>query len=328
MALTVSYIGARGDHLPLGGIERQRRSTSTSSIRSTWRSARRRSAPQLPNPFFGNPTCRPSLVDAGDADARAAAAAVPAVRQRQRAAGHRRRRTATTPASSSGRKRLAHGWGGRFSYTYSVLKDNQFGETNFYSTVGGTAAEQLQLHPGGAGVRGGRSSSPPPATTRAPSTATACSTCRTASSSRRWSSCRSARARSTRATAASADAHRRRLDDRRRSHLQSGLPAERRSRATRTRILGGGTSARPNITPGVDLATPGSYEDRLASADHPTATWINPAAFSLAPFGTLRQRAAHDHRSAHADAVQHRRQLPEELRVWAAASRRRSRSRS
>ena len=30
-------------------------------------------------------------------------------------------------------KRLSHGWGGRFSYTYSVLKDNQFGETNFYA---------------------------------------------------------------------------------------------------------------------------------------------------------------------------------------------------
>jgi hypothetical protein len=50
-------------------------------------------------------------------------------------------------------------------------------------------------------------------------------------------------------------------------------------------ILGGNTSARPNITPGVDLATPGSYEDRLASADHPGATWINPAAFSTVAFG-------------------------------------------
>ena len=35
----------------------------------------------------------------------------------------------------------------------------------------------------------------------------------------------------------------------------------------------------------MDLATPGNYEDRLASADHPGATWINPAAFSLATFG-------------------------------------------
>src|SRR5205823_6824538 len=35
-------------------------------------------------------------------------------------------------------KRLSHGWGGRFSYTYSVLKDNQMGETNFYSNRGNT----------------------------------------------------------------------------------------------------------------------------------------------------------------------------------------------
>jgi hypothetical protein len=52
-------------------------------------------------------------------------------------------------------------------------------------------------------------------------------------------------------------------------------------------ILGGSTGARPNITPGVDLATPGDYYDRQASADHPAATWINPAAFSLATFGTF-----------------------------------------
>src|SRR2546430_11012665 len=32
-------------------------------------------------------------------------------------------------------KRLTHGWGGRFSYTYSVLKDNQVGEGNTYSDV-------------------------------------------------------------------------------------------------------------------------------------------------------------------------------------------------
>jgi hypothetical protein len=44
---------------------------------------------------------------------------------------------------------------------------------------------------------------------------------------------------------------------------------------------------RPNIVPGVDLATPGNYEDRLASADHPTATWINPAAFTTAPANTF-----------------------------------------
>jgi hypothetical protein len=35
-------------------------------------------------------------------------------------------------------KRLSNGWGGRINYTYSRLKDNQFGETNFFSNVGTT----------------------------------------------------------------------------------------------------------------------------------------------------------------------------------------------
>ena len=30
-------------------------------------------------------------------------------------------------------KRVSNGWGGRMNYTYSNLKDNQFGETNFFS---------------------------------------------------------------------------------------------------------------------------------------------------------------------------------------------------
>jgi hypothetical protein len=51
-------------------------------------------------------------------------------------------------------------------------------------------------------------------------------------------------------------------------------------------VLNGGVGARPNLVGG-DLATPGNYEDRLASADHPAATWINPAAFSLVTFGNF-----------------------------------------
>ena len=43
---------------------------------------------------------------------------------------------------------------------------------------------------------------------------------------------------------------------------------------------------RPNLT-GAGFETPGDFADRLASADHPTATWLNPAAFTAAPAGTF-----------------------------------------
>ena len=32
-------------------------------------------------------------------------------------------------------KRISNGWGGRINYTYSRLKDNQFGEANFFSSA-------------------------------------------------------------------------------------------------------------------------------------------------------------------------------------------------
>jgi hypothetical protein len=48
----------------------------------------------------------------------------------------------------------------------------------------------------------------------------------------------------------------------------------------------------------VSLATTGAFEDRLASNDHPNATWLNPAAFSIATgFGNA-PRTITDARSA------------------------------
>ena len=66
--------------------------------------------------------------------------------------------------------------------------------------------------------------------------------------------------------------------------LQSGFPINVQQ-ASDSR-LGGQNANRPNLSGG-DFATPGSFADRLASADHASATWLNPAAFSLAPAGTF-----------------------------------------
>ena len=46
-------------------------------------------------------------------------------------------------------------------------------------------------------------------------------------------------------------------------------------------------ATRPNVVAGVDLATTGDLAARLASADHSTATWLNPAAVTAVPAGTF-----------------------------------------
>ena len=66
--------------------------------------------------------------------------------------------------------------------------------------------------------------------------------------------------------------------------FQSGFPINVQQAADSR--LGGQNANRPNLS-GADLATAGDFYDRLASADHPTATWLNPAAFTLAPAGTF-----------------------------------------
>lgn len=42
-------------------------------------------------------------------------------------------------------KRMSNGWGGRINYTYSRLKDNQFGETNSYSSTNGNMQNAYDL---------------------------------------------------------------------------------------------------------------------------------------------------------------------------------------
>jgi hypothetical protein len=66
-------------------------------------------------------------------------------------------------------------------------------------------------------------------------------------------------------------------------NMQSGFPLFV-VQSDNTGTFGG--TQRPNLT-GAPFATSGSYADRLASADHPTATWISGAAFSVAPANTF-----------------------------------------
>ena len=173
-------------------------------------------------------------------------------------------------------KRLTHGIGGRISYTYSQLKDNQIGEGNFYTSGGANPLNNYNYI-----------ASMPACTT---TTAAACYNPDAEygyglldvphrviiapivelpfGHGKRWGSDNGVVDAIAGGWTLSAVVN-----------LQSGFPiGVVQSDNTGTF----GNVQRPNLS-GATFGTPGNFADRLASADHPTATWVNPAAFTTAP---------------------------------------------
>jgi hypothetical protein len=66
---------------------------------------------------------------------------------------------------------------------------------------------------------------------------------------------------------------------------QSGFPIGVSQSNSTSNLLG--NNQRPNMVPGVDTSTPGDWPERTASADHPSAAWLNQAAFTAAAPGTF-----------------------------------------
>jgi hypothetical protein len=170
-------------------------------------------------------------------------------------------------------KRISHGIGGRISYTRSVLKDNQVGETNFYAA-------------GGAGPLNNYNyiSSLPRCTTTdfaacynpdADFTVSAVDVPHRVivapvaelpfGRGHKW------------ATSGPADWILGGWTLSAAMNFQSGFPL-RPVASDNTGTFTG--TQRPNLT-GTDIATSGDYEDRLTSAGQtPPHTWVNPAAFA------------------------------------------------
>jgi len=279
MAISFGYIGARGDHLPLGGtvdtvvninqLDPKYLALGTAVLNST-----------VANPFFGVAAAGPLATQANLTRAQLLRPYPQFlnIQDRQVSEGVNRYNAAVIEWS----KRPSRGGiGGRVSYTYSVLKDNQIGETNFYTNNGnGVPLNNYNYI----------------------ASAPACTTTNFAAA------CYNPMAEY--GIGILDVPHRlivapvwqlpfgkdRRFANQSRMadllaggwmiaavfNMQSGFPI---GLAQSDNTLFAGAN-RPNLT-GVSFETPGSFADRLASADHATATWINPLAVTPAAAGTF-----------------------------------------
>jgi trimeric autotransporter adhesin len=269
-AITVSYLGSRGDHLSLGGSNDA--SININQLDPKYLALGSALTQSVANPFFGNPSAGPLSTQA-TVQRNQLLRPYPQfgnVLARHVLEGKSRYHAGVVEWS----KRITNGWGGRISYTYSVLKDNQFGETNFY------AAGVIQSN--GTGTLNNYNYVPG-STYYNPDVDYAYSVLDVPhrviiapivelpfGKGKRWGANSSAAEWILGGWQLSPVVN-----------LQSGFPLAVQQ-SDNTSLLGG--FQRPNVT-GQPLATSGSYADRLASADHSTATWINPAAFTTAaPF--------------------------------------------
>jgi hypothetical protein len=182
-------------------------------------------------------------------------------------------------------KRVTHGWGGRISYTYSQLKDNQFGETNFYSRTGLSNNTGLPLNNYNYVASAPACQGNTLAACYAPTAEYGYSMLDVPhrvivaptfelpfGKGKRWGS-----------QSQMADLLAGGWQISWIWNLQSGFPINLSQSDNLGGTMQGSIVQRPNIVSGSDPTTPGGYADRLSSADHPTATWVNAAAFSLAP---------------------------------------------
>jgi hypothetical protein len=284
MAITVSYMGARGDNLPLGGTAntavninqldpKYLATLGTTVLNQT-----------VANPFFGNAAFAGTALGTQATTTRGQLLRpfpqFGNISMFQVSEGINRYHAGVVELS----KRMSHGWGGRFSYTYSRLMDNQVGESNFYTNngVGGPVnhynydAAQPACASGLSRVQeyGQKCFDPlvdydysildvphrvilaPIVQLPSPASKSGLANWLGAG----W-------------TAAAV------------FNWQAGYPIGVSQSNSTANLQGNGQ--RPNLVSGVDMATTGDQAARLASADHPSAAWLNAAAFSTAPGNTF-----------------------------------------
>jgi len=128
MAVSIGYIGSRGDNLGYGGAGAA--FVNINQLRPEQLALGAALQQQVPNPFFGIP-------EAGAFSTSPTIARGQLLRPFPQFGNIRDRQTSGARSRYHAvvaklEKRLTHGWGGRFHYTWSRLDDDVFGEPTYY----------------------------------------------------------------------------------------------------------------------------------------------------------------------------------------------------
>ncbi len=138
IALGFEYVGATGRDLGLGGSNDG--IININQVDPSYLSLGSALLDNVANPFFGLPNGQGFNVTSPTVQRRQLLRPFPQfgdILMRQATQGKSQYHAAVFKLD----KRVTNGWGGRINYTFSRLKDNQFGETNFFSQNTAARAE-------------------------------------------------------------------------------------------------------------------------------------------------------------------------------------------
>jgi hypothetical protein len=141
MAVTVGYIGSRGENLMVGGTNPA--TVNINQLDPKYQAMGTALLASVPNPFFGNAAfgalSRTAAISAGQL-----LRPYPQflnVRAHRMSGAKSRYHSMVVKVD----RRIRNGWGFSANYTLSNLKDNQFGETNYFASNTATALDNYDI---------------------------------------------------------------------------------------------------------------------------------------------------------------------------------------
>jgi hypothetical protein len=252
IAVSVGYSGSRSSHMPLGGTVDA--TVNINQLDPAYLALGSSLLDLVPNPFFGN-TAFGNLASSATLTRGQLLRPFP---QFTDVLAHRvtEGRTRYNAMTLRFDKRVRNRWGVNANYTFSRLMDNQFGESNTYSSRNQSALNNYDID-----GEWGYSLLDVPHRLNMNGTVLI-----PIGAGRKWltSGIGNAVLGGWSVTMA--------------ARFQNGFPVSVWQSTNNSGLLG--SSQRPNIVPGVDLATTGTLEERLTN-------WINAEAFTAAPAFTF-----------------------------------------